>query len=317
MVATDQYPGRFQKDRNRRLRSTQIEQPKIVFIVGCVGLGLNLLVMSFLHEHNHDHDTESTHGHSHVQTHSHGENVHEKGLKWDVEAVLPFPGATQGNVEARKHLVASSHRGHKHAAVTPAKPERDLGLLGVFVHVVGDAINNVGVIIAALVIWLTDSPTRYYADPAIGVFIAIMIFLTALPLTKRSGSILLQVAPPGVQVEDVKHDIAMIDGVHSVHELHIWRLNQQKSIATAHIVVDDRIVNNFAETASVITECLHAYGIHSVTLQPETNPLVAALMDTASSSTDGETTTIRADHINLSASPLLCDSACSDTRCCI
>ena len=87
---------------------------------------------------------------------------------------------------------------------------RDLGMLGVLIHVVGDAINNVGVIIAALIIWRADGHTRYYADPAVGVFIAIMILLTAIPLTRSSGSILLQIAPPGVSMDDVKQDIQKV-----------------------------------------------------------------------------------------------------------
>lgn len=55
-------------------------------------------------------------------------------------------------------------------------------MLGVLIHVVGDAANNVGVIISALVIWLTTSPARYYADPAVSMAIAIVIFTTSLPL---------------------------------------------------------------------------------------------------------------------------------------
>ncbi|KAG6144637.1 hypothetical protein E4U38_002141 [Claviceps purpurea] len=202
--------------------------------------------------------------------------------------------------------VKSRHYGHKHLAVTPAPPGKDLGLVGVFVHVVGDAINNVGVIIAALIIWRTDSPSRYYADPAVGVFIAIMIFLTALPLTKSSGSILLQIAPDGIDLGDVKHDIEIIDGVHSVHELHIWRLNQQKSVATAHIVVDDNIARNFTETAKIIMECLHAYGIHSATLQPEAIPPVAAHIQTASA--DSHILTVRDTEAHPSACQLTCSS---------
>lgn len=83
-------------------------------------------------------------------------------------------------------------------------------MLGVLIHVVGDAINNIGVIISAVVIWKAEGEGRYYIDPAISVFIAIMIFLTAIPLTKRSGSILLQIAPGGIDLEDVKHDIESV-----------------------------------------------------------------------------------------------------------
>ena len=62
---------------------------------------------------------------------------------------------------------------------------------------------------------------------------------------------------------------AQIPGVESVHELHVWRLDQKKSIASAHIVVSDPDVASFVDKAKTIRECLHAYGIHSTTLQPE------------------------------------------------
>jgi solute carrier family 30 (zinc transporter), member 1 len=55
----------------------------------------------------------------------------------------------------------------------------------------------------------------------------------------------------------------------SIHELHVWRLNQQKSLATTHIVVDNDSLTNFQVQAKTILECLHAYGVHSVTIQPE------------------------------------------------
>ena len=60
-----------------------------------------------------------------------------------------------------------------------------------------------------------------------------------------------------------------IPGIESVHELHIWRLDQKKAIASAHIVVSSNEVTDFMERARTISECLHAYGIHSATLQPE------------------------------------------------
>lgn len=56
----------------------------------------------------------------------------------------------------------------------------------------------------------------------------------------------------------------------AVHELHIWRLNQRKTLASAHIVVAKTALNNFMGLAQTVSECLHAYGIHSSTLQPET-----------------------------------------------
>ena len=54
-----------------------------------------------------------------------------------------------------------------------------------------------------------------------------------------------------------------------MHELHIWRLNERKAIASAHIVVANEPLSNSMRLAKTINECFHAYGIHSATLQPE------------------------------------------------
>lgn len=102
------------------------------------------------------------------------------------------------------------HYQHKHSVAKKLKDSRDFGMMGVIIHVIGDAINNVGVIISALVIWKGTGDARFYIDPAIGVFIAVMIFCTAIPLTKGSGRILLQVVPEGIDLEDVRYDMEMV-----------------------------------------------------------------------------------------------------------
>jgi Co/Zn/Cd efflux system component len=82
---------------------------------------------------------------------------------------------------------ASNHRYNYNHGHTPGdrKPhEHDLAMSGVMLHVLSDAINNIGVIIAALVIWLAKYETRYYADPGVSMGISIMILLSCLPLSK-------------------------------------------------------------------------------------------------------------------------------------
>lgn len=142
-------------------------------------------------------------------------------------------------------------------------------MLGALIHVLGDAINNVGVIISAVIIWKTHYAGRFYADPGVSMGIAIMILVSSIPLVKNSGTILLESAPIGVDLKDVKHDLEKIPGIESVHELHIWRLDQKKAIASAHLVVSDQTVSSFMDKARTVSECLHAYGVHSATLQPE------------------------------------------------
>ncbi|KAL6249712.1 hypothetical protein RBB50_003567 [Rhinocladiella similis] len=221
----------------------RVENPKLVLIVGCVGFGLNVISAAFLHEHDHD--------------------VHQ--------ALNQGLGATS-DVDMGAMNAGHSHSTHRHEDSTRSTKkghDHDLGMMGVLLHVIGDAANNVGVIIAAAVIWKAKYPARFYADPAVSMAIALMILFSAVPLVKKTGAILMQTVPRGLDPSDVKHDIETIDGVLAVHELHIWRLNQQKAVASAHIVVSDEAMADFMNLASTIKECFHAYGVHSATLQPE------------------------------------------------
>jgi zinc transporter 1 len=254
----------------------------LVLIIGGVGLILNIISALFLHEHDHDHGG--------------------------------------GSVRDEENLsLTPTHKSHKHILAKPKKHGMDLGVLGVLIHVVGDAINNIGVIISALIIWLTKSPNRYYADPAVSMWIAIMILLSAIPLTKRSGKILLQSAPLGVKIEDIKHDLEAIDGVLSVHELHVWRLDQKKAVASAHVVVSDPDIASFMKKAKIFSQCLHAYGIHSATLQPE---LAAPSQGLVKLDADGNEVTSGTTSATSTARPSIekcgvpCGVVCDELKCC-
>ncbi|CAK7228132.1 hypothetical protein SBRCBS47491_006800 [Sporothrix bragantina] len=237
----------FLQSIERFISLQEVDNPKLVLIMGCVGFGLNVLTASFLHEHDHG-DGASHGGHSHAPNEESGHG--------------------HAHVEDDQALHAT-HAEHRHLKVRAKGGGRDLNMLGAMIHVLSDAANNVGVIIAAVVIWKTHYPGRFYADPGVSMAIAIMILLSSIPLVKNSGTILMESAPRGVDIQDVKHDLEKIDGIESVHELHIWRLDQQKAIASAHVVVSDQTVSSFMEKARTVSQCLHAYGIHSATLQPE------------------------------------------------
>ncbi|KAF3764393.1 cation efflux protein [Cryphonectria parasitica EP155] len=157
----------------------------------------------------------------------------------------------------------SSH-GHNHA---------DMGMNAMILHVLGDALGNVGVIVTALIIWLTDWPGKYYADPAVSLFITLIILKSALPLTFATSKILLQATPEGLEVQDIREDIEALPGVITCHHVHIWQLSDSKIVASMHIHVAFPISEaggeKYMELARRVRRCLHAYGIHSATIQPE------------------------------------------------
>lgn len=168
------------------------------------------------------------------------------------------------NHKQPKDAKASGAHGHSHA---------DLNMRGVFLHVMGDALGNIGVIATALFIWKTNFSWRHYADPGVSLFITIIILLSALPLCKAASRILLQAVPEHLSVDDIKDDISDLDGIVSCHHLHVWQLSDTKLIASLHVQVDFDFKHEgsarYMDLAKQIRECLHGYGIHSSTIQPE------------------------------------------------
>ncbi|KAK5634846.1 hypothetical protein RRF57_010559 [Xylaria bambusicola] len=154
--------------------------------------------------------------------------------------------------------------GHNHA---------DMGMNAMVLHVLGDALGNVGVIATALVIWLTDWPGRYYADPAVSLFITLIILKSAIPLTKATSKVLLQATPDHLDLEDIKDDIQGLPGVISCHHVHVWQLSDTKVVASLHMQIAFPITDEggakYMKLAKQARKCLHAYGIHSATIQPE------------------------------------------------
>lgn len=112
------------------------------------------------------------------------------------------------------------------SAAQPYEHHHDLGIKAVLIHLLGDALNNVGVIIAAAVIWKAKLTKRFYADPAMSMVIGIMLILTAWKLSMSSasmysriltcatamkgGRILMLSEPENVDVADVKHDLEKV-----------------------------------------------------------------------------------------------------------
>jgi zinc transporter 1 len=166
----------------------------------------------------------------------------------------------------KKPRDASGGGGHGHS-------HGDLNMRGVFLHVMGDALGNIGVIASALFIWLTKYSWRFYSDPLISLIITVIILCSAIPLCKAASRILLQAVPAGLSVDDIKQDITDLPDVVSCHHLHVWQLSDTKLVASLHVQVAFEFKGEgsqrYMQLARQIRKCLHEYGIHSSTIQPE------------------------------------------------
>lgn len=168
-----------------------------------------------------------------------------------------------------------SHLGHNHGKPTKsAKSESNMGTSAMILHVIGDGLGNAGVIASALIIWLTPWSGRFYADPAVSLFIAVIILKTTIPLTSASAKILLQATPDHLDINDIKEDVQKIPGVVNCHHIHLWQLSETQPIVSLHVQLDfsierGEVTERYMTIAKAIRECLHGYGIHSATVQPE------------------------------------------------
>lgn len=173
------------------------------------------------------------------------------------------------------------HAGHKHRQPKEQKASGgghghshgDLNMRGVFLHVMGDALGNIGVIGSALIIWLSSVSWRFYFDPGISLVITIIILWSAIPLCKAASRILLQAVPSGLSIDEITSDIRSLEGVDSTHDLHVWQLSDTKVVASVHVKVRPGIKGTGSEgymrLAREIRQCLQEYGIRNATIQPE------------------------------------------------
>ncbi|QDS70727.1 hypothetical protein FKW77_002888 [Venturia effusa] len=245
----------------------RVERPELIFAVACAGLVSNIISGAFLgvHEHGHEDanavqlDLELLRPHQDL---GHRHKIQsEKQSRWTRATKIVSFGHDHGHGDTHDHS--------NHAATAHGHQHHDLGMQAVLIHVLGDACNNFGVAAAAIAMWFSKSDKRFYADPAMSMAIGLVLIVMAVSLVKRAGKILLGSVPIGISVEDVKHDLEKVPGVTSVHELHIWRLTETKSYASAHIVMTEPSIENYGKIAITMLECFHAYGIHSATIQPE------------------------------------------------
>ena len=189
--------------------------------------------------------------HSEAHGHSHNANKINRHDSWHVDHKHSQPKE-------------ESKGDHSHA---------DLNMRGVFLHVMGDALGNIGVIGSALFIWLTKFSWRFYTDPAISLVITIIILGSAIPLCQAASRILLQAVPAGISVDDIKEDIEELPGILSCHHLHVWQLSDSKVVASLHVQLEYDFKGEgsarYMQLARAIRRCMHEYGIHSSTIQPE------------------------------------------------
>lgn len=144
----------------------------------------------------------------------------------------------------------------------------DLNVRSVWLHVLGDTLSSVGVIISGIIIYFTK---WIYADTIASVLIGAIIIWGGVRLVRDTVSVFLNLTPKGFNVEALVKNITDMPDVISVHHVHLWPVAQNNIVFTAHILVSDKTLSEVEATKKRIEDMLRANGITHSTLQIESS----------------------------------------------
>ncbi len=166
-------------------------------------------------------------------------------------------------LKGHSHSHEHDQSGHHHEALA----NRDLNLESAFLHVIGDAISSVGVIVAAILIWRTG---YMWIDPLVSVLIGLIILFSSVRVLRSSLHILIEGVPEGMSISRIGESIASVPGVQEVHDLHVWNICSGTVALSAHVVLSEETARDSGPTMAQVKDCLATrYGIDHTTVQFE------------------------------------------------
>ena len=136
-----------------------------------------------------------------------------------------------------------------------------------YIHILGDMIQSAGVLIAALIIYFFQDthPGVRIVDPICTFCFAIVVLCTTFPVSRDCFYVLLESTPRDLDIESLYNDLSSIEGVISVHDIHLWNISIGRPSIALHIICESP-----KDTLKIATQTCKNYGIKHCTIQTET-----------------------------------------------
>ncbi|KAM9418942.1 proton-coupled zinc antiporter SLC30A8-like isoform 2-T2 [Salvelinus alpinus] len=198
--------------------------------------------------HGHSHAVGDRHGHSNKSNHSHGNGNQENH--------------SHGNGNVEQHGGVDIQRNE----LSESQPQANASVRAAFVHVVGDLLQSISVLVSAIIIFF--KPEYKIADPICTFLFSIFVLGTTITILKDILIVLMEGTPAGVKHGEVRDRLLAVKGVKSVHSLHIWALTMNQTVLSAHVAIDD-LVDAQPVLREMTQTCFSNYNFHSVTIQLE------------------------------------------------
>jgi cobalt-zinc-cadmium efflux system protein len=151
-------------------------------------------------------------------------------------------------------------------AVLQGGNRENLNMRSAWLHVLGDLLGSVAAIAAALVVLYTGwTPI----DPILSILVAVIILKSAWGIVKSSGHILLEGAPAGMNLADIKADLEHnVPEIRDAHHIHVWSITGEQHLVTLHVHPRDGVSSRDA-VAAVQRRLSEQFGVSHATVQVE------------------------------------------------
>jgi cobalt-zinc-cadmium efflux system protein len=154
------------------------------------------------------------------------------------------------------------------AFILHGSSQLNMNVRGAYLHVLSDLLGSVGVVVAALIIHFTGWLS---ADPIASLVTTALILRGAWKLVRESVDILLESAPPHIDLGAVRTQMEAIPGIESVHDLHVWTVTPRMVAMSAHAIVPDPAAQQ--HVLEHVHDAMGLFGIGHVTVQLETGDM--------------------------------------------
>ena len=136
-----------------------------------------------------------------------------------------------------------------------------------YIHILGDMIQSAGVLLAALIVYFFQdtNPGVRIVDPICTFCFAIVVLCTTFPVSRDCFYVLLESTPRDLDIESLYNDLSSIEGVISVHDIHLWNISIGRPSIALHIICESP-----KDTLKIATQTCKNYGIKHCTIQTET-----------------------------------------------
>lgn len=151
----------------------------------------------------------------------------------------------------------------------------DLNIKSAFLHLMGDALISIGVVISAILIYFTH---WLWLDPMMGLLIVAIILYGTWGLLRDSVRLILDAIPRHIDHEGIRNYFLHLPGVKSIHDLHIWGLSTKEVALTAHLIIPEGNLSD-DEYKKINTDLKSKFKVDHVTIQVETGHISSCVRD--------------------------------------